>query len=130
VDLSEALAAKVQKDLVERLRVTSGDEWVRVVARLRPLDQPEEQSRQVTRRPSAGQTREDFRRQLIQEREANVRASGRSEMLERLRGQGLNVSHGSMTDSVVIEGPSRDVARALEMDEIRHAALDARVSIR
>ena len=127
VELPPGLQAKVEGDLAERLKSSGPDEWVRVLARVTSAGRPDDALR---RRPAAAQTREEFRRQLIEERQRQVKSSGRPEFLDRLRERGVSVSHGEMTDSVVIEGPSGKVAQVLQLDEIEHASLDSRLSLR
>ena len=80
-------------------------------------------------RPNAFRSREEWRKELISRKRAEVRQSA-GPLLDCLKDLGVEVlSGGDLSETLVLQGRPTAILRALELDGLAHADVDREFSI-
>ncbi len=115
--------SKVDVQLKKALRNAKPDDVFRVVMTLQPAPSPEPGVPEFELDPTRFESREEYRRELIAERQRKMDAAlhDTREELERLL---LDVHGGKLSHTVVVEGQARQLISALQLAGVSHAWLD------
>ncbi len=115
--------SKVDMRLKKALRNARPDDVFRVVMTLQPALAVEPGMPEFELDPAQFETREEYRRELIAERQQQMYAAlhDTREELERLLPE---VHGGKLSHTVVVEGPARQLISALQLSGVSHAWLD------
>lgn len=127
--INKRIAKKADPLLLEALAEAEGDEVLRAVVLLDDgTDVGSEVSAGEQLEPSQFPSRFEFRRKLIEQRQAHLE-SEIGETLEKLSELSLSPKGGKIGRSVVVEGPARQIAASLELPSVSHASLDRRIQL-
>ena len=129
--LSPQALEKADRPLRETLERSPHDATVRVVMTIGEADAPPKAGtaavRGRSRRPAPPSPRATDRRSLIDARKRELEAAF-GDVRRSLRGHGLKVTGGTVTRAIVAEGRAADVARCLDLPQVRRAVLDRECS--
>lgn len=120
---------KIDPLLQDALRRAEGDEVLRAVVVLGPENFDAEKdgvSKELA--PAQFPSRQDYRKALITRRQSQL-AEDISDTLQKLLALSLTPRGGTISRTVVVEGPARQILTSLELPGVRHASLDQPISL-
>jgi hypothetical protein len=122
--LNPQLESKADPALCRALSRAEGKDVLRVLLLLAPASHDSDAEPD----PKAFPSRAEYRRALIERRQAQIQAQI-GPTIEALHRLGLSPKGGTLSRGVVVEGPAKTVAAALELSAVEHASLDRPVTI-
>ncbi len=126
--MSKRMAAKADSPLCEALAQAKGDDVLSAVMLLGSEESDSGISDDDRIDPAHFTSRTEYRKKLIEQRSADVK-SEIGETINKLSDLSLNPRGGKIGRAIVVEGPARQIAAALDMPSVRHASLDRRVRL-
>jgi hypothetical protein len=127
--LQERHTDKIDPLLRDALKQAQGDEMLRAVMVLGPeRTDAEEGLTGEALDPAQFPSREAYRQTLITQRQ-NQLAHDLRETLQALQGLSLTPRGGTMSRTVVVEGPACQILASLDLPGVRHASLDRPIEL-
>jgi hypothetical protein len=127
MDVPQEVESKVTVDLVSALRAAGPQQRMRIVVRLGPASDADA----TAPAPSPGDypSREAWRNALIERQRSSV-ARKHGQTIEDIRRQGVEVlAGGSLSTTLVLEGSSASIVKALQFRDVVHADIDRKLSV-
>lgn len=125
--LGKSHIAKIDDLLCNALKEAEGNEVIRAVMVLGPLDS-EPGREEAPPEPLQYSTRTAYRQALIEDRRVKI-GQAIGETRQKLAQLNLNPRGGKVGYTVVVEGPAAQILASLELSGVRHASLDQRISL-
>lgn len=127
MDVPKEVEQKLDAELASKLRAANPEHRVRVVARLGASSA--DGANAPTPGPSEFPSREAWRSDRIARQRASIEKRY-GQTLESIRQRGVQVvTGGSLSTTLILEGSSSSIVKALQLEDVVHADIDRKLSL-